>query len=54
MAERKLGYNIRVKGEKVDIGVKREYFEIAKRADAAGLYYLAFPEFFARFHNRAC
>ena len=49
MTVRKLGYNIRIKGEKVDIGVKREYFEIAKRADAAGIYYLAFPEFFARF-----
>ena len=49
MSEKKLGYNIRIKGEKVDIGVKREYLEIAKRADAAGVYYLAFPEFFARF-----
>jgi len=49
MAVKKLGYNIRIKAEKVDVGVKREYFEIAKRADAAGLYYLAFPEFFARY-----
>jgi len=49
MVEKKLGYNIRIKSEKVDVEVKREYFEIAKRADSAGIYYLVFPEFFARF-----
>jgi len=49
MKEKKLGYNIRVKAEKVDYKVFREYIGIAKRADAAGIYYLAIPEFFARF-----
>ena len=49
MQEKKLGYNIRVKAEKVNVEVKNEYFEIAKRADDAGLHYLAFPEFFGRF-----
>jgi len=49
MAEKKLGYNIRVKAEKVNVAIKNEYLEIAKRADDAGIYYLAFPEFFARF-----
>ncbi len=49
MTEKKLGYNIRVKAEKVNVDVKNEYLEIAKRADDAGLYYLAFPEFFGRF-----
>jgi len=49
MAEKKLGYNIRVKAEKVNVEVKNEYLEMAKKADDAGLYYLAFPEFFARF-----
>jgi len=53
MAQKKLlGYNIRLKGEEVSYGVFREYLEIAKRADDAGLYYLAFPEFFARFDPR--
>ena len=46
---KKLGYNIRLKTEKVGHEVFREYLGIAKRADAAGLYYLAFPEFFERF-----
>jgi alkanesulfonate monooxygenase SsuD/methylene tetrahydromethanopterin reductase-like flavin-dependent oxidoreductase (luciferase family) len=49
MAEKKLGYNIRIKAEKVNVEVKNEYLEIAKRADDAGLHYLAFPEFFGRF-----
>ena len=49
MVEKKLGYNVRVKAEKVSYEVFREYVEIAKRADAAGIYYLAIPEFFARF-----
>ncbi|MDH5443547.1 MAG: LLM class flavin-dependent oxidoreductase [Hadesarchaea archaeon] len=49
MTEKKLGYNIRIKAEKVNVEVKNEYLEIAKRADDAGLYYLAFPEFFGRF-----
>jgi len=49
MTEKKLGYNIRLKTEKVNIEVKNEYLEIAKRADDAGIYYLAFPEFFSRF-----
>ncbi|MDH5443413.1 MAG: LLM class flavin-dependent oxidoreductase [Hadesarchaea archaeon] len=49
MAEKKLGYNIRIKAEKVNVEVKKEYLELAKRADDAGLYYLAFPEFFGRF-----
>jgi len=49
MSEKKLGYNIRLKTEKVNVEVKKEYFEIAKRADNAGLYYLAFPEYFGRF-----
>lgn len=46
--KKKLGYNIRIKSEKVDHSVFKEYVEIAKRADDAGIYYLAFPEFFAR------
>ena len=49
MTEKKLGYTVRVKAEKVDYKVFREQLEIVKRADAAGLYYLAIPEFFARF-----
>jgi alkanesulfonate monooxygenase SsuD/methylene tetrahydromethanopterin reductase-like flavin-dependent oxidoreductase (luciferase family) len=49
MTEKKLGYNIRIKGEKVNHEVFKEYLEIAKRADDAGLYFLAFPEFFGRF-----
>jgi alkanesulfonate monooxygenase SsuD/methylene tetrahydromethanopterin reductase-like flavin-dependent oxidoreductase (luciferase family) len=49
MTEKKLGYNIRIKAEKVNVDVKNEYLGIAKRADEAGIYYLAFPEFFARF-----
>ncbi|MDH5443872.1 MAG: LLM class flavin-dependent oxidoreductase [Candidatus Hadarchaeaceae archaeon] len=49
MVEKKLGYNIRIKGEKVNHELYKEYVAIAKRADAAGLYYLSFPEFFARF-----
>ncbi|MDH5442985.1 MAG: LLM class flavin-dependent oxidoreductase [Candidatus Hadarchaeaceae archaeon] len=49
MVEKKLGYNIRLKTEKVNVDVKNEYLEMAKRADDAGLYYLAFPEFFGRF-----
>jgi len=49
MSEKKLGYNIRIKAEKVDHEVFKEYVEIAKRADKAGLYFLAFPEFFGRF-----
>ena len=49
MAEKKLGYNIRIKAEKVNVEVKNEYLEMAKRADDAGVYYLAFPEFFGRF-----
>ena len=52
MAEKKLGYNVRVKAEKVDYKVFREYIGIAKRADAAGIYYLAIPEFFARFDSK--
>ncbi len=52
MSEKKLGYNVRVKAEKVDYKVFREYMEIARRADAAGIYYLAIPEFFARFDTR--
>jgi len=48
MSEKKLGYNIRIKGEHVSYEVYKEYLEIAKRADAAGIYYLSFPEFFAR------
>jgi len=52
MPEKKLGYNIRVKAERVDYKVFREYMEIAKRADAAGIYYLGIPEFFARFDTR--
>jgi len=49
MTEKKLGYNVRVKAEKVDYKVFREYLGIAKKADAAGIYYLGIPEFFARF-----
>jgi len=49
MSEKKLGYNIRIKGEKVNVEVKNDYLEIAKRADNAGIYYLSFPEFFGRF-----
>ena len=52
MSEKKLGYNIRVKGEKVNYEVFKEYLEIAKRADNSGLYYLGIPEFFARFDSR--
>ena len=52
MTEKKLGYNVRVKAENVDYKVFREYMEIVKRADAAGLYFLAIPEFFARFDSR--
>ena len=48
MTEKKLGYQIRPKAEKVNHEVFEEYAEIAKRADDAGLHYLAFPEFFAR------
>jgi len=51
MAEKKLGYNIRLKAEEVDYFAFKEYIEIAKRADKCydyGLYYLAIPEFFAR------
>jgi len=49
MSEKKLGYNIRIKGEKVNHEVFKEYLEIAKRADDAGLHFLSFPEFFGRF-----
>jgi len=49
MAKINLGYNIRVKAEKVDYKVFKDQLEIAKRADAAGIYYLGIPEFFARF-----
>jgi alkanesulfonate monooxygenase SsuD/methylene tetrahydromethanopterin reductase-like flavin-dependent oxidoreductase (luciferase family) len=49
MTEKKLGYNIRIKAEKVNHEIFKEYLEIAKKADDAGLYYLAFPEFFGRF-----
>jgi len=49
MTEKKLGYNIRIKAEKVNVEIKNEYLELAERADDAGIYYLAFPEFFARF-----
>jgi len=52
MPEKKLGYNIRVKAEKVNHEIFKEYMEIAKRADDSGLYYLAIPEFFARFDSR--
>ena len=44
-----LGYNIRIKAEKVNHEIFKEYLRIAKSADEAGLYYLAFPEFFERF-----
>jgi len=49
MTEKNLGYNVRIKAEKVNHEVFKEYMEIAKRADDAGLYYLGIPEFFARF-----
>ena|GEM_PF-813105 len=52
MSEKKLGYNIRVKAEKVNYEVFKEYMEIAKRADNSDLYYLGIPEFFARFDSR--
>jgi alkanesulfonate monooxygenase SsuD/methylene tetrahydromethanopterin reductase-like flavin-dependent oxidoreductase (luciferase family) len=52
MTEKKLGYNIRVKAEKVNYEVFKEYMEIAKRADTSDLYYLGIPEFFARFDSR--
>jgi len=50
--KKNLGYNIRIKAEKVTHEVFRLYLEIAKRADAAGIYYLGIPEFFARFDSR--
>ncbi|MDH5443415.1 MAG: LLM class flavin-dependent oxidoreductase, partial [Hadesarchaea archaeon] len=52
MPEKKLGYNVRVKAEKVNYEVFKEYMEIAKRADDSDLYYLGIPEFFARFDSR--
>jgi len=52
MTEKKLGYNIRVKAEKVNHEVFKEYMGIAKKADNSGLYYLGIPEFFARFDTR--
>jgi len=48
---KKLGYNIRIKGE-VNPQTVREYFDLAKRADNAGIYYLGVPGFFDRSDRR--
>jgi len=52
MVEKNLGYNVRVKAEKVDYKVFRDQLEVVKRADAAGIHYLGIPEFFARFDSK--
>ena len=52
MVEKNLGYNVRVKAEKVDYKVFRDQLEVVKKADAAGIHYLGIPEFFARFDSK--
>jgi alkanesulfonate monooxygenase SsuD/methylene tetrahydromethanopterin reductase-like flavin-dependent oxidoreductase (luciferase family) len=44
----KLGLNVNIKAREINYEVFRQYLEIARRADEAGIYYLAFPSFFAR------